>query len=49
MTGQGTETRDISLEGETLLFHSKAFVAIALPYLPFRVTRQDKVEWGYED
>ena len=49
MTGQGTETRDIGLEGETLLFQSKAFVAIALPYLPFGVTRRDTVEWGHED
>ena len=48
MTVQGTETRDIGLKGETLLFESKAFVAIALPCLPFGVTRRDTVEWRHE-
>lgn len=49
MTVQGTETGDVGLEGETLLFQSEAFVAIALPYLPFSVIRRNTVEWGYED
>lgn len=48
MTGKGTEARDIGLEGKTLLFQSKALVAIALPYLPFGVNRRDTVEWGHE-
>ena len=49
MTGQGTETRDIGLEGETLLFQSKAFIAIALPHLPSGLTRRDMVDSGHED
>ncbi len=49
MTGHGTETRDVGLEGETLLLQSKAFVATAVPYVPFGVTRRDMVEWGHDD